>query len=247
MVNDIHNGNNPRKHELKSAEVLIMNLKPLICVPISGKDKTKILEAANMAMKLGADLLEIRIDLLKNPDPQMLINLLEEINFPLIATNRMKKEGGYFRGSEAERTDILLEIADYVDFIDIELKTPDKYRSKVIKASKSTIISYHNFQKTPPISELQEIVSEEKKLGKIAKFAVMPNNMQDTLNVLQVVNQSKNTIGIAMGEKGRYTRVLASLFGSPITYASLNGGSAPGQLNIVETKKIIDKLIVERE
>ncbi len=224
-----------------------MTSKPLICVPIFQKEIKKVLKVANEAIKLGADLLELRIDFLLDPDPQNVIHLMEEINFPLIATNRMMQEGGYFRGSEAERTDILLETAEYVDFIDIELRTEDKYRSKVINASKSPIISYHDFKSTPPINELQGIVTEEKKLGKIAKFAVMPNNMQDTLNVLQVVNQSENTIGIAMGDMGRYTRVLASLFGSPITYASLNGESAPGQLDIEETKKIIDKLIVERD
>lgn len=224
-----------------------MTSKPLICVPIFQKDREKVLKVANEAVKLGTDLLELRIDFLLDPDPQKVIHLLEEINFPLIATNRMREEGGYFRGSEAERTDILLETAPYVDFIDIELRTEDKYRSKVINASKSSIISYHDFQSTPPIKELQRIVTEEKKLGKIAKFAVMPNNMQDTLNVLEVVNHSENTIGISMGEMGRYTRILASLFGSPITYASLDGGSAPGQLNIRETKEIIDKLIGERD
>lgn len=224
-----------------------MTLKPLICVPIFQKKREKVLKVANEAIKLGADLLELRIDFLLDPDPQKVIHLLEEINFPLIATNRMREEGGYFRGSESERTDILLETAQYVDFIDIELRSEEKYRSKVINASKSAIISYHNFQSTPPIKELQGIVSEEKKLGKIAKFAVMPNNMQDTLNVLQVVNDSDNTIGIAMGEMGSYTRVLASLFGSPITYSSLNGESAPGQLNIGETRDIIDKLTVERD
>lgn len=224
-----------------------MTSKPLICVPIFQKDREKVLKVANEAVKLGTDLLELRIDFLLDPDPQKVIHLLEEINFPLIATNRMREEGGYFRGSEAERTDILLETVQYVDFVDIELRTEDKYRSKVINASKSAIISYHDFQSTPPIKELQRIVTEEKKLGKIAKFAVMPNNMQDTLNVLEVVNHSENTIGISMGEMGRYTRILASLFGSPITYASLDGGSAPGQLNIRETKEIIDKLIGERD
>lgn len=227
--------------------MFFMTSKPLICVPIFQKDREKVLKVANKAIKLGADLLELRIDFLLDPDPQKVIHLLEEINFPLIATNRMREEGGYFRGSEAERTDILLETVQYVDFVDIELRTEDKYRSKVINASKSAIISYHDFQSTPPIKELQRIVTEEKKLGKIAKFAVMPNNMQDTLNVLEVVNHSENTIGISMGEMGRYTRILASLFGSPITYASLDGGSAPGQLNIRETKEIIDKLIGERD
>ncbi|OPX57689.1 MAG: 3-dehydroquinate dehydratase [Methanobacterium sp. PtaB.Bin024] len=221
--------------------------KPLICVPIFQKDRRKVLKTAEEAIKLDVDILELRIDALLDPDPQKIIHLIEEINFPLIATNRMKEEGGHFRGSEDERTRILIETAEHVDYVDIELQTDEKLRSKVINASKSTIISYHNFQRTPPLKELLEIVENEKKLGTIAKFAVMPQNMQDTLNVLQVVNQFDNTIGIAMGKMGRYTRVLAPLFGSPLTYAALNGGSAPGQLNLTETKEIIDKLMLERD
>lgn len=146
-------------------------------------------------------------------------------------------------GSEAERTEILVEVADHADYVDIELQTDEKYRSRVIQAAKSTIISFHDFQKTPHLKELLDVVKREKELGAIAKFAVMPQNMQDTLNVLEVVNQNENTIGIAMGEMGRYTRVVAPLLGSPITYASLAGGSAPGQLDLKHTQEIIDELI----
>ena len=146
-------------------------------------------------------------------------------------------------GPEDERTEILEEVADHADYVDIELQTDVKYRSKVIQASKSTIISYHDFQKTPYLNELQEIVKQEKELGNMAKFAVMPQNMQDTLNVLEVINMEDNTIGIAMGELGRYTRVVAPLLGSPITYASLGAESAPGQLDVKDTQEIIDKLM----
>jgi 3-dehydroquinate dehydratase-1 len=220
-----------------------MILKPLICVPILQKDRKSVLKVASGAIKAGADLVELRIDALLNTDPQSIIHLMEEINYPLIATNRMREEGGRFMGSEAERTEILVEVADHADYVDIELQTDEKYRSRVIQAAKSTIISFHDFQKTPHLKELLDVVKREKELGSIAKFAVMPQNMQDTLNVLEVVNQNENTIGIAMGEMGRYTRVVAPLLGSPITYASLAGGSAPGQLDLKHTQEIIDELI----
>lgn len=224
-----------------------MILKPLICVPILQKDRKTVLKVASEAINAGADLVELRIDALLDTDPQSIIHLMEEIDYPLIATNRMREEGGYFMGSEALRTEILVKVADYADYIDIELQTDEQYRSRVIRASKSTIISYHDFQKTPYLKELLEIVKREKELGNIAKFAVMPQNMQDTLNVLQVINQTDNTIGIAMGELGRYTRVVSPLLGSPITYASLGDESAPGQLDVKDTQKIIDKLMVGGE
>lgn len=153
----------------------------------------------------------------------------------------MAQEGGLFKGSETERTDILRDIAGYADYVDIELQTEEKQRLKVIQASNSNIISFHDFKITPDVEELLEIVNEEKKIGEIAKFSVMPNNIGDTLKVLQVLLQVDNTIGISMGDLGRYTRVTASLFGSPITFASLDEASAPGQLDIGSTKLFLHK------
>ena len=219
-----------------------MTPKTLICAPIRNETSSGILEFIDKAINNGADLVELRIDAMKDPDPQEVASLIEEIAHPLIATNRMKEEGGFYEGTETERTEILLEAAKYADYVDIELRTEDKYRSKIIKASKSIIISYHNFQKTPSVPEILKIVNSEHELGDLAKFAVMPRNIKDTLKVLEVLSHVDNTIGIAMGELGRYTRVVAPLFGSPITYASLNNESAPGQMDIETTKNIIHSL-----
>lgn len=218
-----------------------MHLKPMICIPIFQNDLDSALKSANTAIKLGADILELRIDALKDPDPQSIKTWMNSLNCRIIATNRMLKEGGSFRGSESDRTEILVEIAEHADFVDIELQTENKYRSKVIRAAKSSIVSFHDFEKTPSVEELLMIVSQERKLGDVAKFAVMPRNMQDTLTVLEVLSQVKNTIGISMGDLGRYTRVVAGLFGSPLTFASLDIGSAPGQLDIETTRKFMDK------
>jgi 3-dehydroquinate dehydratase I len=219
-----------------------LSLKTMVCIPIMEKDPVSLLKSSKRAIKLGADILEIRIDALQDPDPEKLKSLLQEMGHKLIATNRMQEEGGFFDGSESERTEILLEVAQYSDFIDIELQTKEKYRSEVITASRSSIISFHDFEKTPDLEELLGIVSLERELGEIAKFAVMPKNIQDTLTVLEVLSQVQDTIGIAMGEIGRYTRVVAPLFGSPLTFASLDVESAPGQLDIQTTKNFLSKM-----
>lgn len=153
----------------------------------------------------------------------------------------MTPEGGLFKGSETERTEILRDIAGYADYVDIELQTEEKYRSKVIKASNLSIVSFHDFEKTPSVEELLKIVNEEKEIGELAKFAVMPQNWEDTLKVLNVLLQVDNTIGISMGDLGRYTRVTAPLFGSPITFSSLDDASAPGQLDIKSTRLFLQK------
>jgi 3-dehydroquinate dehydratase-1 len=59
-----------------------------------------------------------------------------------------------------------------------------------------------------------------------------------------VLSEVENTIGIAMGDIGKYTRIVAPIFGSPITFASIDKESAPGQLDIKTTKNILRKLTV---
>lgn len=196
-------------------------------------------KSALNAIEHGADILEFRIDYLKNLNPYDMQRLIYDLDYPTIATNRLQKEGGFFNGSEAERTDILIKAGKYAKFIDIELQTPVKYRNAVIDKSNSSIISFHDFEKTPHLDELLEIVDKARKIGDIAKFAVMPKTLQDTLTVLEVLTRVKDTIGISMGDKGRFTRIIAPIFGSPITYASLNNESAPGQLDVESTKKIL--------
>ena len=216
--------------------------KTKICVPIFEKTYKTVIQAAKNSFEAGADLVEFRIDAMDHPNPDDVLNIIKDINQPLIATNRKIDEGGFFQGSESERTEILLTAAKHADIIDIELETDIDHMNKVIKASKSTIISYHDFKKTPPFDFLLDVVNREKRLGDIAKFAVMPKNISDTLVVLNVLSKVEKTVGIAMGDIGRYTRVVAPLFGSPITFASIDNISAPGQLDIQTTKNFLDKL-----
>lgn len=218
-----------------------MSSQTMICVPIIKTDLNSAKEAARKALKLGADICELRVDALKNPDSDKIIDFVGNLAGKIIATNRMAGEGGLFKRSEAERIDILSDVAGHTDYVDIELHTDKKLRSKVIKASNSSIISYHDFEKTPSVDELLEIVKKEKEIGDLAKFAVMPRNIGDTLKVLQVLLQVEDTIGISMGELGSYTRVTASLFGSPITFASLDDESAPGQIDMASTKLFLRK------
>ncbi len=217
--------------------------KTRVCVPIFEKTYESAIEAAKNSIIAGADLLELRIDFLENPDPDAVKTLIHEINFPVVATNRRKEEAGFFRGSESDRIEIILEAARTADIVDIELGSDIEDLEKIVKASNKTIISYHDFEKTPSADFLLEIVDKEKKLGDIAKFAVMPQKMSDTLIVLDVLSRTDGTVGISMGTMGSYTRVVAPLFGSPITFASYENGSAPGQMNIQTTKDIINKLI----
>ena len=211
-----------------------------IAIPIFQKDCENVIKVAKDCINKGADVLEFRIDALENPEISEIKKTIEEINFPMIATNRISTEGGSFKGTEEERFEILYECCDLVDYVDIELQSNDEYIKKIHDTGVTTIVSYHDFEKTPKLSEVTYIVEKEQELGDIAKVAFMPQNLEDTLTILAVLSHCEDTIAISMGDLGSYTRVMASKFDSPITFAAGTDVTAPGQIDIETMKALLN-------
>lgn len=222
-----------------------MNTETKIVIPIFQKTKEEVLKTAKECIDKGADLIEFRIDGMENPTPEIAREIIEEINFPTIATNRIKLEGGSFKGSEEERIAILKECAKVADYVDIELQCDEKYIKEIKDTGVTTIISYHDFKKTPDLDFLIKIVEREEKLGDIPKIAVMPNNLEDTLTVLAILSHFENTVAISMGEIGSYTRVIASKFNAPFTFAVANDLTAPGQIDIDTMRVLLNSDIID--
>lgn len=211
-----------------------------IAIPIFQAKKEDVIKVAEDCIEKGADVLEFRIDALDNPNFKDIQEIIEEINFPMIATNRISSEGGSFKGTEEERIDILLKCAPLVDYVDIELQSDDKYIKQIHDTGVTTIVSYHDFHKTPEINEIMYIVEKEQKLGDIAKVAFMPNDLDDTLKILAILSHCENTIAISMSDLGSYTRVMASKFDSPITFAAGTDVTASGQIDIETMKSLLN-------
>lgn len=211
-----------------------------IAIPIFQAKKEDVIKVAEDCIEKGADVLEFRIDALDNPNFKDIQEIIEEINFPMIATNRISSEGGSFKGTEEERIDILLKCAPLIDYVDIELQSDDKYIKQIHDTGVTTIVSYHDFHKTPEINEIMYIVEKEHKLGDIAKVAFMPNDLDDTLKILAILSHCENTIAISMSDLGSYTRVMASKFDSPITFAAGTDVTAPGQIDIETMKSLLN-------
>lgn len=211
-----------------------------IAIPIFQAKKEDVIKVAEDCIEKGADVLEFRIDALDNPNFKDIQEIIEEINFPMIATNRISSEGGSFKGTEEERIDILLKCAPLVDYVDIELQSDDKYIKQIHDTGVTTIVSYHDFHKTPEINEIMYIVEKEHKLGDIAKVAFMPNDLDDTLKILAILSHCENTIAISMSDLGSYTRVMASKFDSPITFVAGTDVTAPGQIDIETMKSLLN-------
>jgi len=221
----------------------------------------KPLETSRKAVEMGADILEIRLDLLGIRDLNTAIEIIRKIKsetgLPIILTNRSSAEGGKWEGEEAERIKLLinlLSLREGPDAVDIELTARRGERNQVVEAAKAcgktVIVSFHDFSKTPAFQEMKIIFQEAFLAGAdIAKLAVMPHSIRDVLNLLGAALDAREETGgavcaIAMGKLGKHTRVIAPFYGSVLTYAAVEGtvSAAPGQFQVDEVKKIMELL-----
>jgi 3-dehydroquinate dehydratase/shikimate dehydrogenase len=200
-----------------------------LCVPLTPK-KLEDIFAADLA---GADLVEVRLDYLADPQESVHARW-DRIPLPVIATCRGKERGGEFNGSIEEETRILERAAhNGAAFVDID------YRFAKPIAGAEVIGSFHDFASTP--SEIGTIL-ERACAGPahIAKVATMVNSWTDNRRLLELTARSwpKPVIVAGMGEVGQITRVLALARGSFLTYASAGQASAPGQIPVREMRDV---------
>jgi len=160
---------------------------------------------------------ELRLDAIQTPD---LARLLARPPCPLIVTCRPKREGGLYDGPEQPRLELLRQAARLgADYIDVE---HDAFVPLGPVAPAKRIVSYHNFQETPP--DLDAVHDRLARLGAdVVKIAVTANHILDTVPVLRLLRAARvPTIALSMGPRGLLTRILAPKFGAFLTYASFN-------------------------
>ncbi len=221
---------------------------PAIAVVMQDED---VLSVPKERLK-GADLIELRVDMFKNPDKYKEIFSVAKSKYelPILCTVRAVNEGG--RREIKDRLKIYHEVAEYCSFFDIEILSEDcKELRKISRERNINLIgSYHNFNYTPVEEELEKIFQRGKETGAdIVKIATMVNQRSDLEKLLMFTLKHKDygVIVIGMGQKGVPSRVVNPIFGSLLTYASLNEASAPGQINLNEMVYIFDRLEIRKE
>jgi 3-dehydroquinate dehydratase type I len=230
----------------------------MICIPIAATTT----ETAMAQMEKGAslaDVLELRIDQIRDVDLQQLMNG-KRSGKRILVTNRHKDEGGGFPGNERERVELLKDaVALGADYVDIELRTEKHLIKELVTQIKryygrtKWIISTHDFSGTPPEGVLKKRFDACSKTGAdIVKICTYAHKLEDNLRVLGLIpyaqNKDRAIIALCMGEKGKISRVMAPLLGASWSYASLEKGaeSAPGQLT-AEEMRLIYRLVGAEE
>jgi 3-dehydroquinate dehydratase-1 len=196
---------------------------------------------AAQAQEQGADLIELRFDLIEG-DPQSSVNLCKKVcSLPIIATLRSAHEGGQFFGDTVswhEKMDPLIPLVDYVD---IEQRfEPCAWRVK--DAGKTIIASHHSGE----MMTLHELFDRERKLrayGDIVKIIVTPKNKEDIIELIAFTHAVKKPVctGV-MGGQFRYARAILPLFGSELVYCHLGTATAAGQYSVQEFVRLMQWL-----
>ena len=231
---------------------------PKICVPIVGRTITEIFAQAKKIAAKSPDLIEWRGDFFEDiMDFTKVVEVMAVITekiapIPLIFTFRTKGEGGERAIATTDYTDLNLYVAKkgLADFIDVEIFFDESKSGELIAAiqreGKHVVASNHHFDKTPSQPEIIKILQKMDDLNAdILKIAVMPNVvadpeiLQDT-TIKMKAQTIKPLIAIAMGELGMPTRIAGEVFGSAVTFACVDEGSAPGQIEIDELRKYLN-------
>jgi 3-dehydroquinate dehydratase/shikimate dehydrogenase len=197
----------------------------MIVASLVSRNPEDLARACEEARNLGAEVVEVRADLLHDPDPAM---ARAAVTSPAVYTLRSASEGGRWTGDGSERKELLTRAADGgFDFVDVELSSG----IDPADIDKPCILSYHDLESVPA-----DLDATLRKMVDMAPFAAKAVCNASTLEEeLRLVEMQKRfgspAVIFGMGPFALVSRVLGPKFGAPAVYASLKPGSeaAPGQ------------------
>ncbi len=222
----------------------------MVCVSIQERDVNKCLEILK-----DVPMAEIRADLCQFSLPDLEAVVAAHPN--LIVTCRIATTS-----EEYARERLITAIRKGARFVDVEIEAPVDFLEYIkvyaqVNGAK-VIVSYHNYEQTPSLDELQQIASVCKRKGAdIVKVVTTAHNITDAVRTLELYkmegwakefktnnySQEKDVklVAFAMGEAGKFTRYLSLKLGSPYTYCSNSNDSAtaPGQYTVEQMQQLL--------
>ncbi|KAL4809116.1 type I 3-dehydroquinase-domain-containing protein [Aspergillus unguis] len=213
-------------------------------------------------LSVGSDAVEIRVDLLVDPESpgsvpslryvgQQLMLLRQHTEMPIIFTTRCTKENGKFPMDNPALFYRYLRRAIQwgVEYIDVELWLPEEIRRKLADVKGNSVImsAFHefsgNWKWTSP--EAPRIFEESAKYADIVKMIAMVDSVEANYELEYFRSTVKQTHGtypllsaVNMGQLGQLSRALNTVF-SPITHPLLPMIAAPGQLTAAEINEAL--------
>jgi len=225
-----------------------MSKRQIKSIPIAGITSTAVvgivdspaaLRAAGRLGRSEVDFLEWRADFLG-------IGIVKS-KIPWIVTARHPAEGGQNAMSAPARREALLDLLPAAALVDVEIRSlrgMDAVLGEARKAGIGVIASFHDFQKTPPASRLQDLVKKASDAGadvfKIATHTTSPGDVAQLLNLLETTPLPLAVMGI--GPLGMASRVILAAAGSVLNYGWLHQPNVIGQWSAKELRGVLTAL-----
>jgi 3-dehydroquinate dehydratase-1 len=213
---------------------LTLGLAPKVVGTISQR------ETLAKPLAFPCDIVEVRLDLIGADTPAW-PEQIRNIAQPVIVTIRLASEGGKWTQPDEARLPLFETALQQATAVDVEYRSPlmKQVSALACKHQRALIISYHDFERTPPLSELQQIIRTGANYGTVVKIATLTKTEEDvaTLRALFAEQCAASVCLLGMGPLGPRTRVEFPRLGSCLTYGYLDVPIAPGQVSASQLKE----------
>ena len=213
-----------------------------ICISICANTASELFEKISRAEEL-ADVIEVRFDCLGHGELDTALDGLPKISKQYLITLRPSDQGGRRalplsnRIMFWKRAVNALSVHDFLADHEADLDFPFGFHSSRV------IRSHHFFGESA--EDLRTTYFELADINdEIVKIAVDCSHITDTIKVWKLLDSAEKNGGgvipIAMGEPGKWTRILGPAFGAYLTYAALDAGdeTAPGQISAEDLAEV---------
>ena len=211
-----------------------------ICISVCTETADELVKLLRRAEEV-ADVIEVRLDGLK---PDQIAPVFDRLQSEktILLTIRPKSQGGKTDYNIQDRMSLWTQYAMHkrIDhkaiWIDHETDLIPKKEFLFWTEDCFVIRSQHDLDGVP--DDLNRVYDRTVSDTEVGKIAVQAKDITDTIgvwNLLKRANEEgKKIVPVAMGEAGKWTRILGSAHGAFMTYAALETGSetAPGQISV---------------
>lgn len=204
-------------------------------------------QQARVALRRGADLVELRVDALRRPTAHDLKKLASALGPRAVATLRSSAQGGFHPMDGGARHALLQEACHLpFRFVDVELTTDAGHLEEYAKTAKSRakdLVVSHHFDRPAETDEVSEILDACLSAGTVGKVAVPTVSVESAVDLVDLARERKSRrfVLLGMGEPGMLTRALAADAGQEFQYAVGNRSTAPGQLSLATALRLRGK------
>jgi 3-dehydroquinate dehydratase/shikimate dehydrogenase len=213
-----------------------------ICVSVCARKADELIRKIQQAASIG-EAVEVRFDCLDPFEVDDLLNRLPTIAKPYVITYRPSEQGGMRVLPRAERIKFWVKVGKKLSGIEYFSDTEVDLYTSSGGLPKRQIVSLHEYGEVPRHASLNrsKLTPDDNA---VVKIAIMARDACDAIPVWKLlangIEGATAVIPIAMGEPGKWTRILGPAYGAFLTYGALaeDDKTAPGQITAEDLKTV---------